>query len=132
MKCIYCGEKTKTLNSRQKSKGLRTWRRRGCEACDAIFTTEESVNMELAIRVKKKSGLEPFHRQKLYLSVHNAISHRNKAYSDAEGLVATIVSALLPSKSGTVTISEIKEVSLRVLKRFDKAAAIHYQAHHPK
>lgn len=132
MKCIYCGEKTKTLNSRKKMKGLRTWRRRRCEACDALFTTEESVNMELSIRVKKKSGLEPFYRQKLYLSIHNAVSHRNKAYNDAEGLVDTVVSALIPCKSGTINVSEIKEISLRVLKRFDKAAATYYQAHHSK
>ncbi|HYF96493.1 MAG TPA: hypothetical protein VD947_00465 [Patescibacteria group bacterium] len=131
MKCIYCGEKTKTFNSRHTSKGAQIWRRRKCEACDTVFTTKESVEMELAIRVKKQAGLEPFYHEKLYLSVYNAISHRNMAYSDAEGLLETIVLALLPCKSGTIPVAEIKEVTLRVLKRFDKAAATHYQAHHP-
>ncbi len=129
MKCVYCGEKTKTVNSRANAKGLRTWRRRQCTGCKAVFTTNEAPDMEISIRVKKDSVLEPFLYEKLFLDVHDSLTHRKTAYTDAGTLTSTIILNLLPVKSGVVSVKEIQEAVSKVLKRFDKAAATYYAAH---
>lgn len=131
MVCIYCGGKTNTVNSRKRMHGLSTWRRRRCLDCEAVFTTEETINLEQSLRVKRASSpLEPFLYEKLYLDVYNAVSHRKTAHTDAKGLSATIVSKLIPCKNGILHSSEIKTASSEVLKRFDNAAATYYEARH--
>lgn len=131
MVCIYCGEKTQTVNSRGNSKGHQVWRRRKCTNCNAVFTTDEQADLGLAIRVKTESSLQPFLYEKLYSDVYDSLTHRKTAYTDAKGLTATIISKLIPCKSGVLETKEIKEAVFSVLNRFDKAAATHYQAHHP-
>ena len=131
MVCVYCGEKTRTVNSRGGSKGQQVWRRRKCLACNAIFTTNERPDIGLAIRVNAKNGLQPFSSEKLYLDVYDSLSHRKTAYTDAKQLSATIISKLIPCKSGLLDGDEIKQEVLQVLKRFDQVAHTHFRAHHP-
>lgn len=130
MRCIYCGEKTRTANSRRNSAGYQIWRRRRCTACGAVFTSGEQADLGLALRVKTDSSLEPFQYEKLYLAVYESLSHRKTACSDAKGLTATVIARLIPSRTGIVSADEIKETVFPVLKRFDKAAGTHYRAHH--
>lgn len=131
MTCIYCGASTKTTNSRARLKGLSTWRRRQCSVCGAIFTTGETADIALSVRVRKDSSLEPFLYEKLFLDVYEALSHRKTAHTDAKGLTDTILLKLLPCKTGVVQDSEVKEAALEALKHFDIAAATYYKAHHP-
>lgn len=131
MDCVYCGEKTRTVNSRKTAKGRQIWRRRKCTGCNTVFTTDEQTVLTLAIRVKSKNnGLKPFLREKLYSDVYDSLSHRKTAYSDAQRLTDTIISKLIPCRTGVIGRSEIKNAALEVLKRFDKAAATYYKAHH--
>lgn len=132
MVCIYCGEKTKTTNSRGRSKGLSTWRRRQCLDCKSVFTTEEVADTEQSIRVEKNSGLEPFLYEKLFLDVYESLSHRKTAYTDAKRLSATILSKLLPCKRGVLKDTDVIAAASEVLKRFDKAAYTYFRAHHSK
>lgn len=130
MHCVYCGEKTLTVNSRRTSQGLRVWRRRKCRACNAIFTTGENIDMESAIRVRKNNVLKPFLSEKLFLDVYESLSHRKTAYKDAGVLTDTIISKLIPQKDGIITSDELKYAILETLKRFDKVAATYYEARH--
>lgn len=130
MKCIYCGKKTYTVNSRSRSKDTQVWRRRKCSACKAVFTTGERVDTELALRVRKNSRLEPFLREKLLLDVYSSVSHRSTAITDAKQLTETIIQRLIPCKTGIIDTVDIKTAVLHVLKRFDRAAATSYKAHH--
>ncbi|HEX5797581.1 MAG TPA: hypothetical protein VFX86_04290 [Candidatus Saccharimonadales bacterium] len=118
------------MNSRGRTKGLNTWRRKQCQACKAMFTTTEAVDTEQAIRVKKVKALEPFIYEKLFLDVYDSLRHRKTAHIDAKRLSATIMSKLMPCKSGVIEKEEIQTTALGVLKRFDKAAATYYAAHH--
>jgi transcriptional regulator NrdR family protein len=90
----------------------------------------ETVKADLSIRVSKNTGLEPFAYEKLFLDVYDSISHRKTAQMDAKQLSATIISKLIPCRTGVLKSSEIKATALEVLKRFDKAGATHYKAHH--
>lgn len=78
-----------------------------------------------------RGKISPFRRDKLYLSVYDSLRHRKTAISDSEGLTATIIARLarLPSK-GQLDRKDLIDTTLTSLKRFDKAAAVHYQAYY--
>ena len=131
MVCVHCGGKTKVVNSRQQRKANQVWRRRQCLACGAVFSTREGAQHELAWLVQNKGRLEPFSRDKLFLSLYKSCGHRPTALSDARGLTDTVVGKL-PAHivDGAVGGRDIARVALVALNRFDKAASTHYQAFH--
>lgn len=132
MVCIYCGNKTKVSNSRSASKGLSTWRRRECLHCQSVITTREQIDLYSALRVRDTAGrLRPFLRDKLLLSLHRSLSHRKTATSDATELTDTILNKLMTKQSaGSLEVDVIIDTADQILKRFDRAAAVHYLAHH--
>jgi transcriptional regulator NrdR family protein len=108
------------------------WRRRECSKCKAVFTTEETAQYESAWSVRAKSGdLQPFLRDKLFLSLYKSCQHRKTASSDASALADTIIKKLVPQiKDGMIDRRLISQVAEVALNRFDKAASTHYQAFH--
>jgi transcriptional repressor NrdR len=132
MVCIYCGGKTQVVNSRGAAKKPSVWRRRQCLQCQAIVTTREQIDLSEALRVRNHSDrLEPFQRDKLFMSVYNSLSHRKTALEDATQLTDTIIEQLLRVQAnGVLTIVDLTSETLPVIKRFDKAAAVYYQAHY--
>lgn len=132
MVCIYCGGKTQVVNSRGAAKKPTVWRRRQCLGCQAIVTTREQVDLSEALRVKNDSGhLEPFKRDKLFVSVYNSLSHRKTALQDATQLTDTIIEHLLRAQAnGVLDIETLTSEALPVIKRFDLAAGVFYQAHY--
>lgn len=133
MVCIYCHSKTRVTNSRSSKKHVSTWRRRQCAQCRAIFSTRERPDYEGSIRVASTSSeaLEPFLRDKLFVSVFLSVSHRKTALEDASALTDTIITLLLAHyHAGIVKTSEIIETTAKILGNFDQAAATYYTAHH--
>ena len=132
MVCINCGADTRVINSRPQKRNNQIWRRRECQRCHTVFTTEERVHLPLSWRVKTPAGaLEPFQRDKLFVSVYESLKHRNSALDDADGLTDTIIRKLIDRKhSHAIERQRITEVVQVTLARFDKAAAMYYQAHH--
>lgn len=108
------------------------WRRRVCATCEAIFTTRETPDLLLALRVKNDNGtLEPFQRDKLLVSLYSSLDHRKTALRDASGLIETVVAKLLSQAGhGIITTEIIRKKADHVLTSFDSAAATHYRAHH--
>jgi transcriptional regulator NrdR family protein len=77
--------------------------------------------------------LTPFSRDKLFISLYHSCGHRQAAVADAAALSDTIVAQLLHDhqrSSALLTKSEIKQVTIRALQRFDLAAATYYQAYY--
>jgi transcriptional repressor NrdR len=132
MVCINCGSETKVTNSRPQKRNNQIWRRRECQRCHTVFTTEEIVRLPLSWRVKTSSGgLEPFSRDKLFVSLHKSLQHRKTALEDADGLADTVIRKLTDIKqSRAIDKQQIIQLVQVTLTRFDKAAAVHYQAHH--
>jgi transcriptional repressor NrdR len=131
MVCVHCGGKTKVVNSRQQRKSNQVWRRRQCLECGAVFSTREAAQHELAWLVRDGSRLEPFSRDRLFLSLYKSCEHRKTALSDARGLTDTIIGKLSAHMvDGAVDDRDITRVALVALNRFDKAASTHYQAFH--
>jgi transcriptional regulator NrdR family protein len=82
--------------------------------------------------VQKNNGLEPFSRDKLFVSVYDSLRHRKTVLDDATALTGTIISTLTPLAEGAAIDRDVViTVTTTVLQRFDKPAASHYQAFHP-
>lgn len=131
MVCVYCGGDTRVVNSRMKKRENQVWRRRRCGSCHAVFSTEEAPRLAQAWRVRSTGHLEPFSRDKLFLSLYRSCEHRRTALGDAKGLTETVISRLAAYvRDGTVRNSDITGVTQVALNRFDKAASVHYAARH--
>lgn len=132
MQCIYCGSDTSVVNSRHQKRLNQVWRRRKCEACSAIFSTNEKPDLGLALSVRRTIQLEPFTREKLLISVYDSLKHRPDSAQDAVALTDTIISKLQPLfTDGVIDRDNIVIIAHEVLARFDHAAATFYQAYHP-
>lgn len=141
MTCIYCQGELAVTNSRPQKSRNQTWRRRLCKRCGAVFTSVEAIDLSQALSVasdalSRTSGpaakLQPFDRDKLFISIYESLRHRPAATSDARGLADTVVAQLISkAEQGAVTSQTIIATILPVLRRFDQAAASHYAAFHP-
>lgn len=133
MVCTYCGGKTRVVNSRHQKKSNQVWRRRQCVICQATFTSEEAAQYGSVWTIRSESSLQPFSRDKLFLSLYKSCGHRKNALDDAKGLTDTIISKL-PTYlvDGTLASHDIVRVAQVALNRFDKAASAHYQAYHSR
>ncbi len=132
MVCIHCGSETKVSNSRPQKRNNQVWRRRECLSCGAIFTTEESVQYAGAWSVRNAEGaIEPFSRDKLFLSLIRSLEHRKTALDDATALAETVIKKLAGSvRQGTIETAQIIQITQVALNRFDSAASVSYSAFH--
>jgi transcriptional repressor NrdR len=119
-------------NSRLQKRSNTIWRRRKCLNCGNIFTTHESIALQAALMVKKRSDrLEPFDRDKLFLAIYESCKHRPKAIGDASDLTEIIISNMLTNRTnGIIAISEVVAAAHTALLRFDKTSAAIYAAYH--
>lgn len=75
---------------------------------------------------------ERFQRDKLFVSVYESCRHRKDAVEASTAVTATILGKLLHRvESASLERAQVISVATEVLKRFDKAAAVQYQAYHP-
>ena len=132
MVCIYCSDETHVINSRPQKRLNQTWRRRKCLNCGAIFSTQEGADYSAAWTVGAVAdGINPFNRDKLFLSLHNSLQHRPTALSDASALTDTVIQKLRGEvRNGSIRAHTITQVVQVALNRFDKVASVHYQAFH--
>lgn len=133
MVCIYCGGETQVVNSRHQKKSNQVWRRRRCVACFGVFTSYETADLASSLVYKRDlTHIEPFQRDRLFISIYEACRHRQTAQTDARALTDTIL-ARLQGKTADASVErrQLVSVSSEVLKRFDKAAYSAYLAYHP-
>lgn len=132
MVCIYCAHKTQIINSRPQKRLNRTWRRRECLNCHAVFTTEEIVDLAGSIVIRRSNkAVEPFNRDKLFTSILQAVGHRKSSVSDASALTTTIIAKLVQTGTkASITPIILIEIAQQTLQNFDSAAAVQYVAYH--
>ena len=132
MVCVYCGEKTRVINSRPQIRSNQIWRRRSCKSCQAIFSTIESHDPAQTWLVKRPD--EPaigFIKEKLFLSIYESLKHRSNAIYDAKHITQTVINSLgRTTKDGIIESSSITNTVIVSLNRFDKVASTHYRAFH--
>jgi len=134
MVCIYCGHDTEVTNSRARHRNPSVWRRRACKICVAQFSTIESPDYTTALVVSgRDSKLYPFSRDKLFLSLHQALGHRSDAVSSATELTNSVIGNLLrhnKARDGLIRVRVLSKTAYDTLKRFDPLSAHTYKAYH--
>jgi|GEM_PF-398428 len=134
MVCTYCSSPTNIVNSRHQKRTNSVWRRHRCTNtdCGSVFTTHESIDLSSVLAVQHSARtLQPFSRDKLYMSIFASCKHRPTALADADGLVRTVIGLALGQQiNGTISREEIITLTCAVLERFDKTAGTIYSAYH--
>ena len=131
MVCLYCHSKTRVTNSRQQKRSNQVWRRRQCQACRAVFTSHEAIDLSSALLVGSGRP-RPFISDMLFTEVLLALQDRKDCYLAAREVTSTVIRELLklPDKP-RIEPKQISEVTVKVLKRLDKRAYLRYMAEHP-
>lgn len=134
MVCIYCGSKTQVINSRLQKRSNRTWRRRECTQCHAVFTTEEAAQLATSIAVQAPGTTpQPFSRDTLFVSLLKVLGHRTAPIQDASALTDTVIAKVLgASAKAVIAPARLAEAAYATLQHFDEAAAVQYRAYHPE
>src|SRR5262249_1262398 len=106
--------------------------RRQCLACQSVFTTHESVELESSLSVKQNGQISPFLPDLLLKELMLALKDRKDVYTASREVMGTVVRKLLslPQKP-LFTPEDIAETTASVLKQFDKGAYLRYIAEHP-
>lgn len=118
-------------NSRPQKRTNSVWRRRECQDCGTIFTSTEAYELSGSVVVRSAAALSAFSRDKLFISVYEALKHRKTAQSDATELTDTIIKRLLAALTAAeLDKRDIIETTCQVLESFDSAAATQYRAYH--
>ena len=136
MVCLYCGSATSVINSRHQRRDNAIWRRRLCLGCLIVFTSIERAALDTTLRVQHPGHaalLQPFDRDRLFISIYESCRHRPTAMHDARNLTQQIINRLLGSLEtpGLVPRAQLVTISYQTLKKFDKAAASFFAAYHP-
>jgi transcriptional repressor NrdR len=133
MVCLYCQGNLAVSNSRPQKSRNQTWRRRPCKACGAVFTSIEALDLSQALVVHKSGQLQPFDRDRLFISLYESLRHRPTAASDARGLADTVIAHIIKvAHNGSIEARTIADQAVNTLTNFDAAAATHYAAFHPQ
>lgn len=131
MVCPYDSSDTFVYNSRPSKKYPEVWRRRECKNCGNVWTTREYIDLSTSHRVlSRHKTLQSFSRDKLLLSVVDALKHRQNALEEAIELTDTIVKNLLNMREATIPSYTIRSETILVLERFDAIAARVYESLH--
>lgn len=133
MVCPKChSPKSRIYNSRPTKRTNQTWRRRRCTHCGFTFSTREYIEADQYLKVSTKTGIQPFSRVSLLLSIAQACQHFSDKPDIAFYLLGTIETKLLEkSQDGQVSTDDIIATTLSVLQNFDTKAYLSYLATYP-
>ena len=129
LRCPYCGKlDDKVIESRTMANGESIRRRRECLDCGYRFTSYERIEEKPFMIVKRDGRRQPFDRSKLEKGIQRALEKRSVATSTIENLINEIEDeAIMRGKSAReITTSELGELVLEYLYKFDKVAYIRF------
>lgn len=127
MHCPVCTSKeTKVIDSRVGNDGMIIRRRRECIACHYRFSTLEVVELLDIIVVKNNGVREGYERRKLHSGILHSLTKRPYTEEQLEKLLHKIERDIQKKKKREITSSEIGEIVMRHLKKFDKVAYIRF------
>lgn len=127
MKCPVCTkEETKVVDSRMSADGLGVRRRRECAKCDFRFSTVEAVEI-FDLTVLKSSGRhEPYNREKVETGLRHSLEKRSKSPEQFRALIGAIERDIQRLRKTEVASSEIGEIVMEHLRKFDSVAYIRF------
>jgi transcriptional repressor NrdR len=127
MKCPFCGfENDKVVDSRESKEADSIRRRRECLKCEKRFTTYERIDEIPYMVVKKDGRRERFDRQKVLNGLMRACEKRPVPISKLEQIVNEAESFVIESAERERKTSEIGELIMNRLRRYDKVAYVRF------
>jgi len=131
MVCLYCRSETRVTNSRSQKRSNQVWRRRQCQACRALFTTHEAIDLSSALSVSQNGLPKPFLTDMLFTEVLLALQDRKDCYRAAREITSTVIAKLFKSPNKPLLQPEqISRTTADVLKRFNRRAYLRYISEH--
>jgi len=124
MKCPYCGNRTKVVDSRSASEGIR--RRRECLTCGQRFTTYERVAPIRLVVVKADGRREDFDRDKLLSGVRKACTKQTVSTEAIEELISEIEGKLYSRGEREVESRVIGKMVMERLRKLDDVAYVRF------
>jgi transcriptional repressor NrdR len=125
MRCPYCGEESKVIESRHTDDNV-IRRRRECTVCGKRFNTYERIEFPPLMVVKKDGRREAFDRNKLLSGLLRACEKRPVALADLERLVEEVERDLRSSLEREVPSVEIGERAMEGLRQLDGVAYVRF------
>ena len=127
MKCPFCAfENDKVVDSRESKEGESIRRRRECLKCEKRFTTYERIDEIPYMVVKKDGRREKFERQKVLNGLLRACEKRPIPMGKLEQIVDDAENFVIDSSDRERKTSEIGELIMNRLRRFDKVAYVRF------
>src|SRR5712691_3930675 len=127
MTCPFCGHiHDKVVDSRESKEGDLIRRRRQCLGCDRRFTTYERIDEVPYMVIKKDGRREKFDRQKVLNGLLKACEKRPVPISKLEQIVNEAESFVIDSPERERKTSEVGELIMNRLRRYDKVAYVRF------
>ena len=127
MKCPFCGfANDKVVDSRESKEAESIRRRRECLKCGKRFTTYERIDEIPYMVVKKDGRREKFDRQKVLNGLLRACEKRPVPISKLEQIVNEAESFVIDSAERERKTSELGELIMNRLRRYDKVAYVRF------
>lgn len=126
MRCPICEDDTKVLDSRVALDGITVRRRRECAKCGFRFSTIEEIEILDMVIVKRDSRKEMYNKEKLRSGIKKALEKRNHSEEEVSQLVRDIETHLQKIKKTEIESSQIGDIVMEHLKKFDEVAYIRY------
>ena len=127
MKCPFCGNlETQVVETRVSEDADFIRRRRQCGACEKRFTTYERIDEIPYMVVKKDGRREKFDRQKVLNGLLRACEKRPVPISKLEQIVNEAESFVIDSAERERKTSEVGELIMSRLRRYDKVAYVRF------
>jgi len=127
MKCPFCGfVNDKVVDSRESKEADSIRRRRECLKCGKRFTTYERIDEIPYMVVKKDGRREKFDRQKVLNGLLRACEKRPVPIGKLEQIVNEAESFVIESPERERKTSEVGELIMNRLRRYDKVAYVRF------
>src|ERR1700720_756699 len=127
MTCPFCGFKQdRVIDSRESKEGDAIRRRRQCLKCERRFPTYERSDEVPYMVVKKDGRREKFDRQKVLNGLLRACEKRPVPSSKLEQIVNEAESFVIESQERERKTSELGELIMNRLRRYDKVAYVRF------
>lgn len=127
MFCPICRtEDTKVIDSRLARDGMVVRRRRECPKCNYRFSTLEEVELLDIVVVKRDGSRESYSRDKLEKGIIQSLTKLPYTQERFDRLISSIERDIQKKKKREVTSTEVGELVMKHLRKFNKVAFIRF------
>src|SRR6056297_4031251 len=127
MNCPFCSNsETKVIDSRPTDEGNSIRRRRECLECKRRYTTNEKIEENPLVVVKKDMSRETFNRDKIRNGIIKACEKRPVSLQTIEHIVEELEKELQSSLEKEIESVQIGELVMQYLKDTDEVAYVRF------